>query len=350
MKKASLILVALLLLVGVSLSAEGKWTNWGEGIMYPLYKVGDADATAGWGPVGWGAGTDAAIYQEWHFAFDGDNFGYEAMLNFNGEDTAVSLHHFNVYFQPFDMLKVTMGAPRINDYRWTSFIEGNDGYGRVNNGTYGAVVQVMPVEGLSVGALVYVPNMDPALATSTVEWDKAFGFGASYSMMNVGTFYAQARLDSEFFNVGVDITALEGVGLGAYFGYDWTDGADSMRVIASAKAGLGPVNLALDAGLQTNQGTAADTLVFGADVDAKYPLSDMWTVGATVGYDNGLGLVGGGAGTPGVGFSLFPYVKAGFGDSSLTLGFIYASGYDAHDSVATADAVIALPIMYVISF
>jgi hypothetical protein len=344
MKKASLILVALLLLVGVSLSAEAKWTNWGEGIMYPLYKVGDADATAGWGP-GWnGTGAD----QEWEFDYDGDNVGFYARFGFGGKDIDVlPLLRYAVYFQPFDMLKVTMGAPRISDYRAATFIAGAH-TGRVIDGDYGAVVQLMPVEGLSAGAVVYIPSVDPAVGT--VDWGQAFGFGASYALPNIATVYGSARLDNEWFNVSVDVTALQGIGLMASFAYDWTAGEEGMYVLASAKAGVGPVNVALDAGLKNNVGTAFDTMAFAADVDAQYGLNDMWTVGAMVGYDNGVGLVGSGENTPGVGFSLFPYVKAGFGDSYLKLGFVYASGYDARDSLAQADAIIAIPIMYVISF
>lgn len=352
MKKAALILVALLLLVGVSLSAEGKWTNWGEGIMYPIYKLGSADLTAGWGPVGWApAGANAAanpsLYQQWDFAYDGDNFGFLAELEFNGSDFATALHHFGVYFKPFDMLKITMGAPRISDYKVGTFIEGAH-TGRVMDGTYGAIVQLMPVDGLSVGAAVYVPNADPS--TFTMDWEKAFGFAASYAIPNIATVLAQARLDQEWVEGTVDVKALQGIGLMASFKYDWTAGEEGIYALASAKGTVGPVNLALDAGLKNNVGTLFDTMAFAADVNAQYAINMTWALGATIGFDNGAGVVGSGEGTPGNGISLFPYVKAMFGDSYLKVGFVYAGGYDARDSLAAADAVIAVPVLYVISF
>jgi hypothetical protein len=71
----------------------------------------------------------------------------------------------------------------------------------------------------------------------------------------------------------------------------------------------------------------------------------MWTLGVTAGYDQGVGLIGSGEGTPGNGLVIFPYVKAGFGDSCVKAGFVYAGGYDS-----THEAVMAVPIMYVISF
>jgi hypothetical protein len=352
MKKASLILVALLLVVGMSLSAQGKWTNWGEGIMYPIYKVGDADLTAGWGPLGWApaganAGANPALYQQWDFAYDGDNFGFLAELEFNGSDFATALHHFGVYFKPFDMLKVTMGAPRISDYKVGTFIEGKH-TGRVMDGDYGALVQVMPMDGLSAGVALYVPNSDPS--AFTMDWGKAFGFGASYALPDIATVLAQARLDQEWVEGTVDVKALQGIGLMASLKYDWTAGAEGIFALASAKMAAGPVDVALDAGLMTNAGALSDTMAFAGDLNAQYGINMTWALGATVGYDNGVGLVGSGEGTPGNGLSLFPYVKAMFGDSYLKIGFVYAGGFDAHDSVAAEAAVIAVPVLYVISF
>jgi hypothetical protein len=156
MKKTSVILVALLLLLaGVSLSAEGKWTNWSEGILYPFYKVGDADATAGWGPIDWAsAGGATGQYAEWTFAWDGDNLGFTATLAFDGKDFAL-LNRFGIYYKFFNnMLKLTMGAPRI-EYRYTTKIEGG-GVTRLINGDYGAVLEATPIQGMSVGEDLYV--------------------------------------------------------------------------------------------------------------------------------------------------------------------------------------------------
>jgi hypothetical protein len=360
MKKVCVILVALLLLVGMSLSAQGKWTNWGEGIMYPFYKVGSADAGAGWGPVDWGTdlGPVTGQYNEWTFAYDGDNIGAYWVLAFDGKEFADLLvnpmQRFAIYFNFGSMVKATFGAPRVSDYRPATFIEGNH-TGRVDDGDYAGMLQVMPIEGLSAGALLFIPN-DPQ-PWAAPDWGKAFGFGASYVLPNIATLYASARLDNEWVNVSANVTALKDIGLMASFAYDWTDPLDPaeegdwrMFVLASAKMPVGPLKLALDAGLKTELGTAHDTLGFGANLDGQYALNDKWTLGATVGYDNGAGLVGGGEGTPGVGFSVFPYLKAGFGDSYVKLGFVYASGYDAHGSLSQADAVMAIPIMYVISF
>lgn len=340
MKKASLILVALLLLVGMSVSAEGKWTNWGEGIMYPFYKVGDLDATAGWGPSWVGAG---GAYTEWKLAYDSDDFGYYAVWAFDSGVNNLGLTRWAAWYQ-FGMVKATLGAPRVSDYRPASFIEGNH-TGRMIDGNYGGVLQATPVEGLSLGAALYVP-----VAFAAMDWGTAFGFGASYAIPDVATLYASARLDAEWVNASVNVTALEGIGLMASAAYDWTTGEDGLFALASAKLAAGPVNLAIDAGLKTNGGTLFDTMVFGANLDAQYPINDKWVVGVMGGYDNGAGLVGGGEGTPGAGVSVFPYLKALFGDNYVKIGFVYAGGFDAHDSVAAVEAIMAIPIMFVYAF
>lgn len=344
MKKASLILVALLLLVGMSVSAEGKWTNWGEGILYPFYKVGDLDATAGWGP-GWVGGVSGA-YTEWNLAYSGEDFGYYAVWAFDGSANNLGLTRWAAWYQ-FGMVKATLGAPRVSDYRPASFIEGNH-TGRLIDANYGMVLQAMPVDGLSLGAAMYVPDVAPS--AGVMDWGKAFGFGASYALPDVATLYASARLDAEWVNASVNVTALEGIGLMASVAYDFTDGEDGIFGLASVKMAAGPVNLAIDAGLKTNGGTAFDTMVFGANLDVQYPINDKWVVGIMGGYDNGAGLVGGGEGTPGAGVSAFPYLKALFGDNYVKIGFVYAGGFDAHDSVAAVEAIMAIPIMFVYAF
>lgn len=344
MKKASLILVALLLLVGMTVSAEGKWTNWGEGIMYPFYKVGDLDATAGWGP-GW-VGSVSGAYTEWNLAYDSDDFGYYAVWAFDSGANDNGLTRWAAWYK-FGMLKAILGAPRVSDYRPASFIEGNH-TGRLIDGNYGGVLQAMPVDGLSLGVALYVADAAPS--AGTIDWAQAFGFGASYAIPDVATLYASARLDAEWFNASVNVTALEGIGLMASVAYDWTSGAEGLFALASAKLAAGPVALAIDAGLKTNGGAAFDTMVFGANLNASYPINDKWSVGVMGGYDNGAGLVGGGEGTPGAGVSVFPYVKAAFGDNYVKLGFVYAGGFDAHDSVAAVESVIAIPIMFVYAF
>lgn len=348
MKKASVILVALLLLVGMSVSAQSKWTVWGEGIMYPFYKVGDADAGAGWGPINWGTDTGSVTgqYNQWTFAYDADNFGYYAVFAFDGKAFgAIDLARFAAYYKFGSLVKLTMGAPRIN-YTAFSFIEGNH-LGRWNNGSYATALEAFPIEGLSVGAEVIVDNVDPELNLGP-DWGKMLGFAASYVLPNIATIYANTRLDQEYFNVSADVTALKDIGIMAGLKYTWTDGASGIFALAGAKMPVGPAKVALEAALQTNAGLSADVFAFGVDVDGQYALNDKWNVGVTVGYDNGVGNVGSGEGTPGAGFSVFPYLKAGFGDSYVKFGFVYASGFD--NDIGVVDATMAIPIMYVISW
>jgi hypothetical protein len=342
MKKTLVILVALVLLLGsMSLSAEGKWTNWSEGILYPLYQVGGGGWNAGWGPVDWAAaGGEPGLYNEWVFAYDGDNFGFSAVLAFDGRLLG-NLGRFGVYFKPFDMMKLTMGAPRIDDYRFTTKIDGA-GVTRLNDGAYGAVLQLTPIEGLSVGAALYVPNEAPTYGWLVKE--RCFGAGASYALPDIATLDATYSGDKNVVNASLKVTALQGIGIMAGYEIDWTMAKLKNSVYASISSPVGPVNAALDGKLAM----AADTS-FAGELDVQYPMG-KWTLGVTGGYDNGAGLIGSGEGTPGNGFVVFPYVKAGFGDSYLKCGFVYAGGYAAYGSMAKTDAVMAVPILYVLSF
>jgi hypothetical protein len=345
MKKVSVILVALvLLLASMSLSAEGKWTNWGEGILYPVYSVDMDGANAGWGPIDWAeAGGETGIYNEFSFGYDGDNFGFSAVWGFDGK-TVGNLTRFGAYYKMFDMLKLTIGAPRIGDYRFTTKIDGA-GVTRFIDGAYGMAIQVTPIENLSVGAALYVPDLDPSAGGAAfLTKEKCFGAGASYALPDIATIGAIYNGDKNVVNASVNVTALKNVGIMAGYQLDWTLKDLAHKMYASLSAPVGPVNLALDGGF----GIAADN-TFAAELDANYVMG-KFALGVTGGYDNGFGLIGSGEGTPGNGLVVFPYVKANFGDSYVKTGFIYAGGYDAHGGVAKAASVMAVPVMYVISF
>lgn len=336
MKKVCVILVALLLLVGMSLSAEGKFTMWGEGILYPFYKVGDADATAGWGPDGWAPAGDGGPYNEWHFGYDGDNYGFYSVWAFEGKDLdAAPLHRFAAWYQPFDIVKVTLGAPRVADYRLATKVEGA-GYTRLMNGDYGMALQLMPFEGLSLGAAMFVDTVDDAL-----DIGNNFGLGASYTFTDIAKVVAQFRSDIEEMSFGADIMALEGIGLVAAYAINWSAADLAHSAFVSASMSLGPVALKADAAM-----TYMTEFDVGVVLNGEFAL-DKLALGASIGYDTAAVIVGSGEGTPGAGFSLFPYVKANFAnDSYLKVGFVYASG-----NATTADtAIMGIPILYVVAF
>jgi hypothetical protein len=335
MKKVCVILVGLLLLVSMSLSAEGKFTMWGEGILYPFYKVGDAEATAGWGPDGWAVG-DGGPYNEWHFGYDGENYGFYSVWAFEGKNLSDAyLHRFAAWYQPFDIVKVTLGAPRIADYRLATKVEGA-GYTRLMNGDYGMTLQLMPLEGLSLGATMFVDTVNDAL-----DIGNNFGLGASYTFTDIAKVVAQYRSDIEEISVGADIMALEGIGLVVAYAANWSLPDLAHSAFVSASMGLGPVNLKADAAI-----TYMTDFDFGAVVNGEFAM-DKIVLGASIGYDTAAVIVGSGEGTPGYGFSLFPYVKANFAnDSYLKVGFVFASGNDSNGNVAE----MGIPILYVVAF
>jgi len=351
MKKISVILVALLLLLAsMSLSAESKWTLWGEGILYPYYQVGSADATTGWGPADWAAaGLATGQYSEWGLKWDGDNFGFYGFFVFDGKTLvtapsplALGVGRFGAYYKFFNnMAKLTMGAPRVDDYRFTTKIEGG-GVTRLVDGAYAGLLEVYPIEHLSAGVILYIDNVLPFETLDS----RDIGACLAYEFPNIAAIRAAWNNDKNLLNATVKVTALKGIDLMAGYEADWTAADLESKVFASGGGAVGPVNLAVDAGLDM----IGDTTSFAAELRAEYALNDMWKIGVLGGYDNGVGLNGSGEGTPANGFAIFPYFKAGFGDSYVKVGFVYAGGYDAHGIKAKTDQVIAIPIMYVVSF
>jgi len=235
------------------------------------------------------------------------------------------------------MLKITLGAPRVADYRLATKVEGF-GYTRLMNGDYGMALQVMPIEGLSFGAAMFV---DPLAVPVALDIVNNFGLGASYTFTDIAKVVAQYRADIKEISVGVDIMALEGIGLVVGYAANWSAVDLAHSAFLSASIGLGPVALKADTAV-----VYMTDFDFGAVLNGEFAI-DKLALGASIGYDTATVIVGSGEGTPGFGFSLFPYVKANFdNDSYLKVGFVFASGNGSNGNVAE----MGVPILYVVAF
>jgi len=358
MKKAWVFLFALVLLfASVSVFADGaaaKWTNWGEGILYPYIQVGTAAASNGWGP-NWD--TKPGVDQEWTFAYDGNNYGYAATFEFGGNQFATGtsaadgpLTWWQAYYKFFDIAKLTFGKPNIRDYRLTTKIEAY-GYNALFNwgDNNGMALQLMPMAGLSLGVALYVPSVNATLNTTALDFANNIGAGASYAIPDMATIavdwkQAGGANGTKQFYVGVNVTAIKDIGIVAAYQADYSSSANLINsAFASVSAAFAPITVAVDAGLKMT--ASPSNLYYSGELDLQYAMG-MWVIGATVGYDTGTGINGSGTGYPASGLQIYPYVKANFDNgSNVKVGFLYAGGTGT-SPVAT----MGIPVLYTVAF
>ncbi len=127
-----------------------------------------------------------AIDQEWTFSYDGNNYGFSGTFEFGGgffggntigptSPGGGALSWFATYYKFGDIVKVTIGRPRFNDYTEFSQIEGNN-FKRFGDSDYMGIVQVFPVPGASIAAALYVPyNSADAIGSLNAAINKAGG-------------------------------------------------------------------------------------------------------------------------------------------------------------------------------
>lgn len=365
------ILLVVFAVIGTAAFADGKFTAWDYGLAFLYAQVGSGSAQAGWGPnfdAPKGDGPD----NEWAFSYDGKGYGFSAALEFALALTAggqpglgigaTSWQWWGTYFKPFgDVLKITLGAPRIDYVQWT-YIEGYGAYTRYINSDLSVTAEIKPVTGLTIGLTEFIPwnglpgnNLGMAGTGEPMDFGNNFGLLASYTMDNLGTFTAQykrqdsapaaATLTSSELGIGVAISAIKNFAVNAAFGLRTDAAQDSLiGFSASAKVTMSPLWVAADVAYKEMTTSLNSFAIEGA---AEYDIG-MLGVGAQIGYDdgNGVALIGELANGSWAGFELQPYVAANFDNGSyIRLGIVYASGAGPTGS-PQSNSLIAIPITY----
>jgi hypothetical protein len=385
MRKVLILLVAFAVM-GTAAFADGKFTAWNEGIAFLYAQVGNSTSQVGWGP-NWDKPSGAGADNEWTFGYDGKGYGFSGSFEFGFSNAAgggpgltlgnSSWQWFGAYFKPFgDAVKITLGAPRIDYVQWT-YIEGYGAYSRFVSNDLAVAAEIKPMGGLTIGLADFLPaNIVPGSLTlgnlgSGTNFDILSNFGVllSYSMDNLGTLTAQYKVqnatgnpnttrDSSNVGVGLNISAIQNIGINAGFNYDFVNSL--MKVSASAKASLAPILIEADVAFAQSNVETADALKtvvpafgsFGAEALVEYDMGTMG-IGAQIGYDDGqgVGLLGESASAAWNGFEVYPYAVANFDNgSSIKIGFVYASGVAATANAAAGQSLIAIPITYVWAF
>lgn len=360
MRKALILLVAFAVLGGAAF-ADGKFTAWNQGNLFLFGQLGARAGTPATTFAGWGPSWDkpnTGVDQEWSFGWDGTNIGFSGTFEFGNMSLgqpAGATNWFGTYFKFADIVKLTIGAPRIV-YRQYDYIEGATATSRFVNGEYSAAIEVMPIKGLTVGFVQYIANAAGTELTthdSPNAWEyistaipgdyfSHMGLGVLYSMEGFGTFMAQYKSSDKALGVGATVTSIKDVGisLSTSFGFPTTT-TTTISAILGLQAVMAPFTVAATAGLYVPNAT---TSAFAIEAKVEYAMG-MYAFGILGGYDDGkgVGLFNQQCATWD-GPEVYPYVKANFDGGYVQLGVVYAGGANNHSSL------IAIPIVYSWSF
>jgi len=386
MKRLVIVLVALAIVAGFAFAdmaaPVSKWTAWDYGLAFLWSQTGSNSAVAGWGPDFDSTGKSAAgPDNEWVLGYDGNGYGFSSALEFALAPTAggqpglaignTAWQWWGAYFKPFgDVVKVTLGAPRIDYVQWT-YIEGFGAYTRFINSDLSVTAEIKPAAGFTVAIADFIPSdmavgvLNIAHAGYGMNFDLGNNFGllGSYTMANMGTLTVQyKKQDTELpgasassnLGVGVAITAIKDIAINAALGYDTVNSLAT--VSASTKITMfNPITVMADVAFKQfdtaapgNGGYTGNA--FAIEGDVSYAI-DKYSVGVTFGYDdgNGTGLMGELASNAWAGAEVYPYVQANFDNGSyLRLGFVYAGG--AGSSPLLNQSLVALPITFLWAF
>jgi len=348
MKRVLVVLLALVMGAGLVFAADQAPPKWGayvEGWLNLWDQDGQAFLSPSWdGDLAVGQYTtltfsyaEANVGFSFTSEFDSDNIfgGVDPAVNFN------SLRNMSGWYSLFNgMLKVTAGKVRNGDYRPTSYVEGTSVVTRILNAEWGALFQVTPVKNLSVGVGVKF-----AEGPAAQDYADMLGFGVSYAVDGIGTFYLNGRtMDSgtspamleNAFGGAVKITAIKILPLYLSFQMSLYDVNDPLYAgLFSTQYVMGPMTSSVDAKFQYQ--TQFD---YAVEANVNYKLNPTWTVGANLGYASIAFFTDGGPG-----LLLYPWVQANVGSASyLKLGFRLDTEFD------TEGLLWNIPLKYVISF
>jgi hypothetical protein len=239
-----------------------------------------------------------------------------------------------IWVKPADFLRFDFGKAQVDNLRGKI---GHDWADCLNNAVNefgdedaifkrfypnaGLVVSLTPVEGLFIGASL--DSQTPFGKTS----DAIAGIqvGAGYTIKDVGQIRAQYIGNSDtvtgttYVQAAFALTAIAGltIDLGAKIPLNTLAALRTTDIILAAAYGADALSLTTRIHLGLNSGTDTNTAI-GAFVDGSYTLSGPFAIGAKVGLD----MKGATAGA-GDNFGIVPYVKLGYSNGYIGLGFAY---------------------------
>jgi hypothetical protein len=334
MKRVLVVLLALVMGAGLAFAADqapAKWTAYVEGWL----NFWDQDGNTSLGPS-WAGDTATGQFTDLTLTYAEANVGFSFVDEFDSNVWSANLRNMSGWFSLFNgMVKLTAGLDRVADYRPGTYIEGATAYSRIANAEWGLLTQVYPMKPLSLGVFVKFPQV-----ATVQDYEHNLGFGASYALDGIGTFYWQYRSINNQMGVAAKISAIKVLPLFFAYGIGFAYPDSTHTILFSTQYVMDALTVCLDAKVVL-LGTAFD---YNAVVKATYKLNDTWSVGANIGYGDIAYSTGGSLG----GLFLYPWANIAVGSgSSLKLGFIL----DTDGDDTGADVLKwSIPLRYVISF
>ena len=215
MKKALVVLLALVLGAGLLFAADAKWGAWIEGDVVLYNDAGQAGITPSW--VG------AGPYNTLSLSYSEDNFGFAMTDEFAADSWGVALRDIKGWYKLFDgMLKVSAGKLRTRRLsRRPASSKAANVVTRTLNAEWGALLQLTPVEGLSVGVGAQFP-----VPIAAADYANNMVFGVSYDLKDIAKVYLNYRLINDQLGASVEVKAIKGLPILLGFAYNTDQLAD----------------------------------------------------------------------------------------------------------------------------
>lgn len=184
------------------------------------------------------------------------------------EDIFGLLRNYSVSYQVLPELKVLAGRLReTGGARLTSYVDGNGFSTRMANVQNGLMGQVS-YQGFGLAVFSTLDKIDNT------------NIGLSYTAKGVAKLVAGYLGTAKEFWAGADVLAVKGVT--ARLGFRNTTTKNYIYATAGSSALVDKLDLGLDADV-----VLATPFAFGAKVKAQYALTDKYSAGVKVSYDNG---------------------------------------------------------------
>jgi len=337
MKRVLVVLLALVMGAGLAVAADQappKWAAYVEGWAILYDETGDSFLSPSWaGDAAKGQFTDLT------FSYAEAAMGFSFVSEFDSTGWGASLRNMSGWFQVLPMLKLTAGKIRDGSYRPTSYVEGTSVVTRIANAEWGVLAQVMPVKALSLGAFVLFPEeVGDVYPYNTADYVDRLGFGASYAVDGIGTFYLNYRTINNQLGFSAKVTAMKALPMLFAYALNFSYPTSTHYGLFSAQYAAGALTASLDVKVQYDT-----AFKYGDELSVAYKVAP-YTVGLNGGYGNMAFATGG----VGPGLFVYPWVSVAVGSaSSLKLGFILDTDGDGAGSDALAWSI---PLRYVISF
>ncbi len=241
-------------------------------------------------------GAGPSLYSETYYNYSSGGVGFSATI-VGAEDIFKQVRNYSVSYQVFPELKVLAGRLReTGGARLTSYIDGNGFSTRVANVQNGLMGQISYM-GVGLGVFSTLDKIDNT------------NIALSYTIKDVAKLVGGYLGTSKEFWAGADVLAVKGVT--ARVGFKHTTSNNYIYATAGSSSLVDKLTLGLDAD------AALSPFKFGVQGNAEYALTDKYSVGAKVWYDNGDAWYGNN------GLAAKGYGVINFAQGSITVGAKY---------------------------